>query len=183
VTRDGSGRKTMEHWGVMHCFLPFASVAPVSVAGSLGGCGEAERVRKGEVGDLGNGDGEAQRTGRLLLSLPLLLPSASLVSCKTSSERAMPVSKFLYGLLDLLVLVEAARAMALRFLDTPMRFIMSFSIAGMRIERSLCSFLLAVVLCGRAAKVSRVTCSVRRDVLLDASQLLLWTQEAQWAVV
>lgn len=130
--------------------LPFASTAPVTIATGradcLGSCGGGE----GEGGDSVNGNGEAQRTGRLLLPPSLLLlplPSASLVSGGASSVRAIPDSKLLYGLLDLLALVEAARAMALRFLDMPMRFIMSFSMAGMRIERSLWSFLLAADFC------------------------------------
>jgi hypothetical protein len=100
----------------------------------------------------------------------------------------------LYGLLGLLalveavrVLVEAARAMALRFLDMPMRFIMSFSMAGMRIERSLRSFLLAVVFCverGACRKgESRCSSSGNKDVPLDASQFVLWEQVGQWLAV
>ena len=53
--------------------------------------------------------------------------------------------------------------MALRFLVMPMRFIMSFSMAGMRIERSLRSFfLLAIVFCVERG-VSRVTCGAHRQ--------------------
>ena len=156
----------------MRFCLFFASAAPVTVvggAGCLDGCGEADSEREGEEGDSAIGDGEAQRTGRLLstLLLPLSLPlSALLVACESSPVRAIPTSMLLYGLLDLLALDEVARATALRFLDMPMRFIMSFSMAGMRIERFLWSFLLAVVLCverRRAAEVSRVTCGTHRQ--------------------
>ena len=167
----------------MRFFLPVTSAAPDAVAGCLSACGEAELVREGEAGDLGTDTdtdtGEAQRM-RLML-LPLLspsLPSASLAASEPSPVRAIPTSRVLYGLrrvLDLLALGEAARAMALRCLVIPMRFIMSFSMAGMRIERSLWRFLPAIVLCvarGRAAKVSRATCSARRETYF-------WTR-ASW---
>jgi hypothetical protein len=67
ATRDGSGRKTTEDWGVVRCFLPFASAVPLTLAGCLGGCGVLEE----EAGKSGSGD--AQRT-RLTL-LPLLPPA------------------------------------------------------------------------------------------------------------
>ena len=120
------------------------------------------------------GSGDAQRTRSMLILL--MLPSAILpmVDCEPSFLRAISTSKDLYGLRarDLVALRDAARTTALLFLVIPMRFIRSFSMAGMRIERSLRSFLLAIAFCvarSRAAKVSRVTCSVRTDVPLNAS--------------
>ena len=137
AVREGRGRKTIEDWGVLLFFLPFASAVPVAVAGCLGGCG----VFEGKAGD--SGSGEAQRTMLTLMRLPLALPLVPV--------RAIPTSKGLYGLVrvrDLVALGEMARAMALRFPPViPMRFIKSFSIAGMRIERSLRSFLLIAVFC------------------------------------
>ena len=69
----------------------------------------------------------------------------------------------LYGLVrvrDLVTLGEAARAMALRFPVIPMRFIKLFSIAGMRIERSLRSFLLITDFCIARVRscLSRTAC-------------------------
>ena len=73
--------------------FPFVSVVVAGGLGCLDGCGETEWVREG---DSSNGDGEAQRTGLLLLLLPLsLLLSVSLVACETSSVRAIPASKLL----------------------------------------------------------------------------------------
>jgi hypothetical protein len=69
----------------------------------------------GEVGDSANGDGEAQRTGLLLLP-PSPLLSASR-SRDTSSGHAIPASKLLYELLALLALVEEARDCSLQHLQ------------------------------------------------------------------
>jgi hypothetical protein len=57
---------------------------------------------------------------------------------------------------------------------------MSFSMAGMRIERSLRSLLAAVFY---DARVSRVPFSASRDGPLNASQLVLWAVAPQWLVV
>ena len=69
AVRDGRGRKTIEDWGVLLFFLPFASAVPVAVAGCLGGCG----VFEGKAGNAGSG--EAQRTMLTLTLLPLLSPA------------------------------------------------------------------------------------------------------------
>ena len=165
-----------------------ASAAPVAVAGYLGGCEEAKLVRGGEVGDSGTDTGKAQRTRLMLL---LLLspppPSESLVTREPSLVRAIPTSKVLYGLrrvLDLITLGEVARTMTLRCLVIPMRFVISFSIAGIRIERSLWSSLHAIAGCvarGRASMVSRVTTVLVERRTFGGETVGAWAQASQRA--
>ena len=121
-----------------------ASVESVAVVGWLVGCREAESVRGGEVGDSGMGTGEAQRTSLMLILLRSPPPpSEPPVAREPCTVRPIPARKVLYGLrrgLNLLALGEVARIMAFPCLVIPKRFIMSFSMAGIRIERSLWSF-------------------------------------------